>query len=61
MAVHSWKVASEAGAEWAASQVFRQVEVGEELKLDLSADQKRALVAAGWLEEPEKPQKEEKK
>jgi len=34
--------------------------VGDEVKLELYADEKKALIAAGWLEEPEAP-KEAKK
>ena len=59
MAVHKYMVGSEEGAVWAASQKGHPVEAGEEHEFDLSVDQKRALLAAGWLEEAET--KKEKK
>jgi hypothetical protein len=44
MAKHTYKIASDDGAERYAG------EVGQEIELDLDVDQKRAVVAAGWVE-----------
>lgn len=42
-------IASEEGQQFAAAQEV-VVEVGAEAKVELSVDQERAMVAAGWLE-----------
>jgi hypothetical protein len=55
MAKHMYKIASETGAE------FYQKELGETVELDLSVDEARAVVAAGWVEPDEKAEKEAKK
>ena len=52
MAKHDYIVASEEGAEYA------KAEIGEKVELDLTVDQQRALIAAGWVEEPTTKKKE---
>ena len=37
----------------------RTTEVGDEIELDLTADQERAVVAAGWLEKLTKKKEKE--
>jgi hypothetical protein len=44
MAKHKYTIASEVGAERYGG------ELGQEVELDLDVDQKRAVVAAGWVE-----------
>jgi hypothetical protein len=46
MAKKTYTVASDEAAE------RYQVEVGEEIALELSVDEERAVIAAGWVEEP---------
>lgn len=46
MAKHTYTVVSERGAEFAGGGA----EVGHTVELDLSADNKRAVIAAGWVE-----------
>lgn len=55
MAKHTYTVASEDGA------AAYGVEVGETVDLDLTVDQKRAVVAAGWVEHVEEEDTTEKK
>lgn len=55
MAKHRYNITSDEGLD-----LFRrfypeqgiETEVGAEVELDLTADQRTALVAAGWLSEP---------
>jgi hypothetical protein len=56
MAKHDYIIASDEGAERYGA------EAGEKVELDLTVDEKRALIAAGWLEEvPEQKPKEARK
>lgn len=52
MAKHDYIVASEEGANYA------KAEIGDQVELDLSVDQQRALIAAGWVEESKTKKKE---
>jgi len=49
MAKKGYRVESPEGAAWAASQTEDEVEEGGSVELELTADQERAVVAAGWL------------
>ena len=49
MAKHTYTVASDTAAE------RYGVEVGDTVELDLTADEKRAVVAAGWVEPNDEP------
>lgn len=49
MASKEFKVSSEEGAVFASTE-FHQVTVGDKVELEVTADQERALIAAGWLE-----------
>jgi hypothetical protein len=57
-----YTIASLEGIDYARSKLgdVAVVDVGETVELKLTADQERALLAAGWLEEQTKP-KEAKK
>lgn len=46
----TFTVASEEGKTFAAGR-GSPADLGEEVELDLNAEEKKALVAAGWLEE----------
>lgn len=48
MASEKYVVASEQGATWAGA------ELGSEVSLDLTKEQRTALIAAGWLDEVKK-------
>lgn len=54
MATHTFTVASEEGANRYGA------EVGAEVELDITTDEERAVIAAGWLA-PEKKPKEASK
>lgn len=49
MAKHTYTILEDAPLDHA---LLRGHEVGQEVELDLSAEQRRALVAAGWVSEP---------
>ena len=51
MSKSAYKVASEEGAQ------RYEAEVGDEIELDLSESDERALLAAGWLEPSKKKEK----
>lgn len=58
MANHKYLVASEAGAAWHQNENwgkgdYREIKVGDEAVLDLTPDQERALLAAGWFTKKE--------
>lgn len=62
MVKHKYVLASPEGVEWFNREhgdPFSLAELGDERDVDLNVDQKRALLAAGWLEESE-PKKEKK-
>lgn len=63
MAKHAYTIASEEGAALVNRKNGVAVDVGEQVDVDLSVDEQRAVVAAGWLEpvEEAQPKKEEKK
>ena len=64
MAKHKYKLAMPEGVEWFNREhgdPYAPSELGAEVEVNLNVNDKQALLAAGWLEEPEKPQKEEKK
>lgn len=46
----------EGGAEWASSRLGQAAETGETYKLEVTAAEEKALVAAGWLI-PSEPKK----
>lgn len=46
-------------ADWASEHLGEQVEEGDGRELDLTADEERALVAAGWIQEPTTKKKKE--
>lgn len=55
MAKKRYKVASEAGAEWRRLEKWKQgdfseTKVGDEFQANLTAEQERALLCAGWVE-----------
>ena len=50
MAKETFLVSSEEGAAYASSDLA-PVEVGAEVELELTREQRTALIAAGWLEE----------
>jgi hypothetical protein len=58
MAKKTYTLASPEGVEWYQPQKLAAgdttpAEVGDEIEADLPAEQATALVAAGWLEEPD--------
>lgn len=58
MAKKTYTLASPEGVEWhqpakLAAGDTTPAEVGDEVELDLTAEQATALVAAGWIEEPD--------
>ena len=56
----SYTIASQEGADLHAQRKGEAAEVGDTVELTLTADEERAVVAAGWLTPNEKP-KEAKK
>lgn len=59
MAKSRYVISAPEGVDFVGAQVGVQHELGDQVELDLRADQQRALIAAGWLEHDEK-KKEEK-
>lgn len=49
MSKQTYKVTSVQGAEFCLRH-SAAVEIGEEIELELDAEQRNALIAAGWLE-----------
>ena len=54
MAKKTYVVESEAGAGYAAGQLAVQPEVGDEVRLELSAQEEQAVIAAGWFSQGKK-------
>lgn len=48
----SYTIASEEGAEFASSKGAAGAEVGDTVDLKLEEREERAVIAAGWLDEP---------
>lgn len=55
MARHKYTIASEDGAMYARLLTSKpELQEGDDVTLDLTADARRAVVAAGWLEPTDK-------
>jgi hypothetical protein len=55
---YRYEILSDEGAVWARNQA-PDAEVGQRYELELTAEQEKALVAAGWISERDpKPKKE---
>jgi hypothetical protein len=57
MAKKKWVIGTQEGADFASRQGVA-AEVGSELELELSYHEEKAMVAAGWVEEPKTKKKE---
>jgi hypothetical protein len=54
-----YKISDEQGVEFARNQQV-QAEVGDEREIELTMEQEKALVAAGWIEGPIEPKGKDK-
>lgn len=53
----TYKIGTKEGADFAAAQTGQPYELDDVVELDLTKDQDRAVVAAGWLEPDKKKEK----